>query len=246
MIDGQLPERSKRPDDDGEHYTGSAEVPGAVGGSSRRVMLIAATVGLCLVMAGVAVAVFSSPGGGQADRVAGASSSSAVATPQAAQPTAPAASSRGAPGPRVASDGLAKSVLRWPRGRTRQILSWDAGPGGKTLAAVGEQMGTAMQSAGLKLYAAMKLACAQLASDVSTAQAAPPIPDNAMQRLYAKALAGLSRAAADCHTAISIHEDGENTEAHVNKSLLNRSRVEFAAASTKLYRATGEIESLHH
>jgi len=125
-------------------------------------------------------------------------------------------------------------------------LRWDAGPGGKTLAAVREQMGTAMQSAGLKLYAQMKLACAQLASEVSTAQAGPPIPDNAMQRLYAKALAGLSRAAANCHTAISIHEDGEDTKARVNGPLLNRSRAEFAAASTKLYRATSEIESLRH
>jgi hypothetical protein len=107
-------------------------------------------------------------------------------------------------------------------------------------------MGTAMQSAGLKLYAAMRRACAQLASDVSAAQAGPPIPDNAMQRLYTMALAGLSRAAADCHTAISIHEDGEHTAAHVNGPLLNRSRVEFAAASTKLYRATGEIASLNH
>ena len=245
MIDGQLPERSKRPDDAGEQQTGAAEVPGAASGSSRRVMLIAATVGLCLVMAGVAVAVFTSPGGGHAGRVASAGTSPAVATPQAAQSTAPAASSRGTPAPRVASDGSAKSVLRWPRGRTRQILNWDAGPGGKTLASVGEQMGTAMQSAGLKLYAAMKLACAQLASDVSTAQAGPPIPDHAMQRLYAKALAGLSRAAADCHAAISIHADGEDTAVHVKGPLLNRSRAEFAAASTKLYRATGEIASLH-
>jgi hypothetical protein len=248
MIDGQLPEHSKRPDDDCEQQqTGSAQVPGAAGGSSRWVMLIAATVGLCLALTGVAIAVFSSPGGGgQAGRIAGAGTSPAVATPRVAQPAAPVASSQGTPRPKVASDGLAKSVLRWPPGRRRQILRWDAGHGGKTLAAVGEQMGTAMQSAGLKLYAQMKLACAQLASDVGTARAEPPIPDNAMQRLYAKALAGLSRAAADCHAAISIHEDGEDTAVHVNGPLLNRSRLELAAASTTLYQATGEIESLHH
>ena len=246
MIDGQLPEHSKRPNDDGEQQTGSAEVPGAAGGSSRGVILIAVTVCLCLVIAGVAVALFSSPGGGHVGRVASAGNSPAVATPQAAQPTAPAASSRGTPRPKVASDGLANSVLRFPPGRKRQILRWDAGPGGRTLAAVGEQMGTAMQSAGLKLYAQMKLACAQLASDVGTARAEPPIPDNAMQRLYAKALAGLSRAAADGHAAISIHVDGEDTAVHVKGPLLDRSRVEFAAASTKLYRATGEIASLHH
>lgn len=251
MIDGQ-PEPSRRPEDDSEQQAGSAPVPGAAGSSSRRVMLIAATVGLCLVLAGVAIAVFSSPGGGQAGRVAGAGNSvagagnsPAAATPPTTQSTAPSASSRSTPRPRVASDGLAKSVLRWPRGRTRQILSWDAGPGGKTLAAVVAQMGTAMQSAGLKQYAAMKLACAQLASDIGTARAEPPIPDSAMQRLYARALAGLSRAAAHCRSAISIHVDDESTDVHLNRPLLNRSRVEFAAASTKLYRATGEIASLH-
>jgi hypothetical protein len=245
MIDGQ-PEPSRRSDEDSEQRAGSASLPGAAGGSSRRVMLIAATVGLCLVLAGVAIAVFSSPGGGQAGRVAGAGNSPAAATQPAAQPTAPAASSRGTPRPKVASDGLAKSVLRWAPGRKRQILRWDAGPGGQALAAVGEQMGTAMQSAGLKQYAQMKLACAQLASDIGAARAEPPIPDAAMQRLYAKALTGLSRAAADCHATISIHVDDESTDVHLNRPLLNRSRLEFAAASKKLYRATGEIASLHH
>src|SRR5262249_55446647 len=153
------------------------------------------------------------------------------ATAPAVQPTPPVASSRATTRAGTttragaASDGLAKSVLRWPSGRTRQILRWDAGPGGKALAAVSEQMGTAMQSAGLKAYAQMKQACEQLASDVGTARAAPPIPDNAMQRLYAKTLDGLSRAAADCHAAISIKIDDEDTEVHLNQPLLNRSRL---------------------
>ena len=240
------------PDDGNEQRTARARTPGAADGGSRRVALIALGIGLCMVGAGVAIAVFSSPGGGQAGHVAGAGNAASATTP-AAQPTPPVPSSRattraGAASTRAgaASDGLAKSVLRWPSGRTRQILRWDAGPGGKALAAVGEQMGTAMQSAGLKLYAQMQLACAQLASDVGTARAEPPIPDSAMQRLYAKALAGLSRAAADCHAAISIHIDDESTDVHLNRPLLNRSRLEFAAASKKLYRATGEIEALHH
>jgi hypothetical protein len=208
-------------------------------------IVLAACLGVAAV--GVSIAIFASPGGSsRAGYAAGTGNSPAVATPQAAQPTAPVASSRATLRPGSTSDGLAKSVLRWPPGRKRQILLWDAGPGGKTLAAVREQMGSAMQSAGLKMYAAMRLACAQLASDVSIALAGPPIPDNAMQRLYARALAGLSRAAAGCRTAISVHVDGEDTAVHVNVPLLNRSRVEFAAASTKLYRATGEIESLLH
>jgi hypothetical protein len=240
------------PDDGNEQRTARARIPRAADGGSRRVALIALAIGLCVVVAGVATAVISSPGGGQVGHIAGAGNTS-VATAPAAQPTPPVPSSRATtPSSRAttqagaASDGLAKSVLRWPPGHTRQILRWDAGPGGKALAAISEQMGIAMQAAGLEQYAQMKLACAQLASDVGAARAEPPIPDNAMQELYAKALAGLSRAAADCHTAISIHIDDESTDVHVNRPLLNRSRVEFAAASKKLYRATGEIEALHH
>jgi hypothetical protein len=210
----------------------------------RRIVLIALAIGLCMVVAGVSIAVFSSPGSGHAGRAAGAVTSPVVTAP-ATQPTAPVASSRATPSPGVASDGHGKSVLRWPPGRTRQILRWDAGPGGKTLAAVGEQMGTAMQSAGLKLYAPMRLACIQLASDISTAQAGPPIPDAAMQQLYARALTGLSHAAADCRAAITMEGDGEDLSAEVHGSLLTRSRAEFAAASAKLYRATGEVDSLH-
>ena len=239
---GGAPEPSRRPDDN-EQQTGSAQVPEA-GGGSRRMLLIALAVCASVVAIGVSVAIFASPGGRQAGDATGTGNSPAVAPTQAAQPTAPVASARATPRAGGTSDGLAKSVLRWPAGRTHQILRWDAGPGGKTLAAVRDQMGIAMQSAGLKMYAPMRVACAQLASDIGTAQAGPPIPDHAMQRMYTKTLAGLSRAAADCHTAISIHEDGEHTAAHVNGPRLNRSRMEFAAASTKLYQATGEIESL--
>ena len=106
-------------------------------------------------------------------------------------------------------------------------------------------MGSAMQAAGVKLYGTMKLACASLASDVGTAQAGPPIPYAAMQRLYTKALTGLSSAAADCRNAISEHPSDETTEIHVNKALLDQSRLEFAAMSKKLYRATAQIQSAH-
>ena len=49
-------------------------------------------------------------------------------------------------------------------------------------------MGSAMQAAGVRLYATMKMTCASLASDIGTAQAGPPIPYAAMQRLYGNAL----------------------------------------------------------
>jgi len=66
-----------------------------------------------------------------------------------------------------------------------------------------------------------------------------------MQRLYAKALAGLSRAAPDCRTAVSDRANGdESVDVHLNQSLLNRSRTEFAAMSKKLYAATAQIQAL--
>jgi hypothetical protein len=112
------------------------------------------------------------------------------------------------------------------------------------LTTVESQMGSAMQAAGLKLYSPMRLACVNLASGIRAAQTGPPIPYDIMQRLYARTLAGLSRAAADCHTAISIGGDGEDLAAHVNGLTLNQARAEFAAMSKKLYTATAEIQAL--
>jgi hypothetical protein len=102
-------------------------------------------------------------------------------------------------------------------------------------------MGTAMQSAGLKMYVPMRQACATLASDVSTARTGPPVPDGAMQRLYLRALAGLSQAAANCQAAITVKAGDETVNAHVNQPLLTRTRLEMAAMSERLYRATATL-----
>ncbi len=102
-----------------------------------------------------------------------------------------------------------------------------------------------MQAGGVRLYPAMRLACVSLSSNVQTAQAAPPIPDGAMQQFYAKVLTGLSAAAADCRSAISVHPVGdEGMRIDLNKILLNRALAEFAAGSKELYTATAEIRTL--
>jgi hypothetical protein len=255
MMDGQR--EPIKPRDDTEQQPGSLSVPGAASGSSRRTLLLTIAVFLCVVAAGVSAAVFSSPGGGQAGSIAGPESGSSqaghttgtgnrpTAKARSAQPTAPHASSRVVTGPDVTSNGTADSALRWPPRLERQILRWLAGPGGFSLDSVETHMGNAMQTAGLKLYSPMRLACVSLASDIGTAQAGPPIPYDAMQRLYARALDGLSGAAADCRTAISVDANGdESVHIHVDKVLLNRSRAEFAAMSSKLYTATAQIQSL--
>jgi len=91
----------------------------------------------------------------------------------------------------------------------------------------------------------MKVACVSLDASIQAARAAPPIPDVAMQNLYGQALAELSGAAADCQQAISEKPQGdENIVIHENKTLLNRSRSEFAAGSKKLYEATAAIGAL--
>lgn len=264
MIDGPR-EPSKR-HDDGKQQAGSAGVPEAASGGSRR-MLLVGIVFLCVVAAGVSAALLSSPGGSQAGDIAGPGPSgsqashvartgsiptatktpstqpTAIKTPSA-QPRISRASSRAITGANVTSKGVAKSALQWPRQLQRQMLHWWTGPGGAALTTVETQMGNAMQAAGLKLYSPMRLACVSLASGIRTAQTGPPIPYDVMQRLYARTLAGLSRAVADCHAAISMHGDGEDTETHVNGHLLSQAQAEFADMSKKLYTATAEIQAL--
>jgi hypothetical protein len=255
MADGGS-QSSKPPNGNNEQPTRQGWFPWAAaggsrraGGGSHRVLLITLAVCLCVVAAGVSVAVFSSPSR-QAGHISAANSTptsnaASAAQTQPGQPTAPTASSRGTTGPKVTSEGVVTPALGWPPRLNHQILHWKAGPGGTTLNAVEQHMGSAMQAAGVKLYSTMKLACASLASDVGTAQAGPPIPYAAMQRLYTNALAGLSSAAADCRNAISEHPSDETVAIHVDEALLNQSRLEFAAMSKKLYRATAQIQSAH-
>lgn len=256
-----------KPGDHGEQQTSPAQISEVASGGSRRMLLLGIVL-VCLVAAGVTGAVLASPGGSpagdiagpgptssQPGHVAGAGSSPAAIKTRSSQPratktraaqsAAPHASSRAITGANVTSKGVAKSALQWPPQLQRQILRWWAGRGGAALTSVETQMGNAMQAAGLKLYDPMRVACVSLASSVGTAQAGPPIPYDVMQRLYAKSLAGLSRAATDCRTAISERADGDETvDVHLNHGLFNESRAEFAAMSKKLYTATAEIQAL--
>ena len=243
MTDSQ-PGPSKPATDRGKQPGGPVRALWAGSGSSRRIVLIVSAACLCVAAAGVTVAVLSSPGSPAGHIDAGSSPAAKATQPQAGQPAAPAASSPAVAGAKVTSNGVAKSALRWPPRLNNQIQRWREGPGGSYLASVTSQMGAAMQAAGVKQYGAMRMTCTTVASEVRAAQAGPPIPDAAMQRLYAKALAGLSSAAADCRQAISEHPEGdEDLEIHLNHALLDQARLEFAAASKKLYRATAEISS---
>jgi hypothetical protein len=209
--------------------------------------LAAAAVGLCAIITGVALAAFSSPAqpAGQAAGGVGASTGPSAATAQTGRPQAPVAPGASSTGPGLTSAGIAKTALQVPSGRQHQMLLWKKGPGGVAWSAVTTQLGEAMQTAGVRLYPTLRVSCTTLGSSVQSAQAAPPIPDSAMQRMYASVLAGLSTAAADCRSAISVHPDGdEGMRINLNKDLLNRSLAQFAADSKKLYTATAAIRAL--
>jgi hypothetical protein len=232
----------KRPGDRNHQQAGRAQIPKVTPNRSRRVLLVAAAVGLGAIATGVSLAAFSSPSS-QAGHIAGASNGSSAATARSPQPTPPVASST--TGPNITSAGIAKTVMEYPPQLKGQILRWSAGSGGTAWSSVTAQLGSVTQTGGTRLYSQLRLECASLGSSVRTARSAPPIPDKIMQRSYAKVLAGLAIAAADCRDAISVRSVGdEGQQIDVNKVLLNRSLAQFGAESRALYMATAEIRTL--
>jgi len=231
----------------GAHDSGGAPQPGPAGGTQRRsarsrwAVIAIAVPCVGMLVAGILIAVFSSPSAPPDRPVAGASAGPQATTPAPASQGSTGQRAPATLGPAVAGHGLAKGALRYPKQLRHQVLRWEAGPGGKALAAVTAQMGYAMQAAGTKLYPAMRLSCAQLAAEIQAARATPPIPDAAMQLTYGRALAGLSRAVAECQRALTVTGKGEDTDTDVDNTLLSLTRAEFAAGSKLLYRATADI-----
>ena len=135
--------------------------------------------------------------------------------------------------------------MRYPPALKGQIVHWAAGRGGVAWWAVTTQLGGVTQTAGARLYSQLRLQCASLASSAQAAREAPPIPDEAMQRMYTKVLAALSTTAARCRNAISVRPEGdEGQQIYLNKALLNQSLAQFATESRELYTATAEIRAL--
>jgi len=84
------------------------------------------------------------------------------------------------------------------------MARWAGGRGGTAWSAVTAQLGDATQVAGARLYSKLRLECASLGSSVQAARSATPIPDEVMQRSYAKVLAELAVTSADCQDAITV------------------------------------------
>jgi hypothetical protein len=125
-------------------------------------------------------------------------------------------------------------------------VRWKAGSGGAAWSAVTALVGIPAQTAAVRQFPETTQACVNLGSAAGRALSAAPIPEGPMRRMYAMSLAELAKAAADCHAAISVHQDGEETVAvHVDAALLKRGLAELTAGSKTLYTATAEIRTLH-
>jgi hypothetical protein len=163
-------------------------------------------------------------------RAAGISSSQRPAVPaKSVAPPAPTVE-------QVANSGHLSAKL------ATRLRRWNAGVGGTALALVANDLGTALQAGGVKLYSPMRSACASLAAAVGTAQSDPPIPDRATQASYVAALAGLATAAADCRAAISQQVSGDETlQTEEHPVLLQRAEAELGAGTRNLYVVTQEI-----
>lgn len=215
--------------------------------SSKRAWLgISLSIIALAAVSAVLIAVASGPGSHQA--ASGTSGGSSAVT-GAAPGTIPAAqAARGLStvksnipsGAQVAESG---GALKLPANVQSRVITWQFGPGGASLAAVSSAFGTALQQRAIRQYPLMKLTCAQLAHRVPTAQAGPPIPVAAMQKVYEMALAKLAKGAAECQAAISVTPNGdESLDVQVNAALLNQSISELAAGSRDIFRSTAEIE----
>jgi hypothetical protein len=113
------------------------------------------------------------------------------------------------------------------------------------LSAVTQQLGNVMQDVAVKLYSKATLACVSLGSSAADASKAPPIPDAAMQRQYANALAATSDAVTYCRYALSPQlVDKEDELVNVDKQVLSQSMAKFADGSNLLYTATAAIRQL--
>jgi len=157
-------------------------------------------------------------------------------------PTAPGSIKAKGNVPSAAQVAKSGGALSPPTNMQSSVIAWQAGPGGKHLAAVTRLFGDALQAGGVRQYVQMRSACVQLAHSVSTAEAGPPIPVAAMQMLYGKALAELAKGAADCQTAIAIEPGDETLGTKMNATMRQQAESELAAGARDIFRSTAEIE----
>lgn len=124
------------------------------------------------------------------------------------------------------------------------VSSWNSGSGGKALTRINAQAGTVLMAHGAGQYPEMRAACIALASAVKAAEAAPAIPDTAMQHEYARSLNAFKAGAAQCQGAITQHPEGvEDTVTHVNSAGVKAAVAKISTGMTDLYISTETLRT---
>jgi hypothetical protein len=120
-----------------------------------------------------------------------------------------------------------------------KVKSWNAGKGGAALVQVTEDSGDVLMAYGSGEYTETLQACTALAGAVKKAEALPPIPDTAMQKLYVKSLNTFTAGITECEAAITQHPEGvEDVVTDVNHAEINQALSRFSVGTQDLYIAT--------
>ena len=129
--------------------------------------------------------------------------------------------------------------------RSLRVAAWNGGHGGTAWRAVSAQLGTVLMMDAEKQVPQLRQACQALATTVTTALAAPPIPDRTMELWYKRALTEIGAGAVDCHASITskLHGD-EVLVVHQDASLINRAMSELSTGSKELYKATAYVKAV--
>ena len=124
------------------------------------------------------------------------------------------------------------------------VSSWSA-EGGKALAHVTTQSENVLSARTGGNYPQMLRYCTALAAAVQDAEKAPPIPDTAMQQMYAQSLNALKQGATDCMAGITEHQqDLEDAVVDVNQAEVDRAMSELGVGVNDLYIATSALRTI--
>jgi hypothetical protein len=150
----------------------------------------------------------------------------------------------GAPTVRVGSAASVTAPNPLKPSNPARVKSWNAGKAGAALVQVTEDSGSVLMAYSSGMYPEALQACTALAGAVQQAEVLPPVPDAAMQKLYAKSLDDFKSGTAECEAAITQHLEGvEDDITDVNHPEINTAISQFNVGTKDLYIATEALRT---
>jgi hypothetical protein len=202
---------------------------------------------LAVLLAGISVAVFLVSAGPPSPKgpLTAAGSAGATARPASGDRES-AAGAAAAPGSQPGAAAIGTTPVAAVTGpkplqptNPARVKSWNTGKGGAALARVTAYSGNVLMAYGSGLYPQTLQACTELAGAVKQAQALPPIPSSAMQKMYVRSLDAFRKGIAECEAAITQHPEGvEDTATDVNHTEMSKAIAQFSTGTKDLYIAT--------